>query len=150
MRISKTTLLAAILIVMVALFATSCRYADDASDTLFKETKASTLLKKYEYFKDVAAALDAKKADIGVYERKFQDLKDQYKGVPRKDWARDDRESYNTWSQEVAGIKLSYNKLCADYNAQMSKMNWSFCNVGTLPQGATEPLPREFRQYLEQ
>lgn len=145
---SKQIFIAATMILVVAIILASCRYVDDASDTLYKEAKASTLLKKYEYFKNVAAALDAKQASLKVYEGRFQDLKDQYKGLKRKDWSRDDREQYNTWQNEQAGIKASYNNLAADYNAQMAKFNWAFCNVGTLPKGATEPLPREFREYI--
>lgn len=137
------------LVASVLFAATSCRYASDASDTLYNEAKASTLLKKYEYFKNVSAALDAKVASLKVYENRFKDLNDQYKGVARKDWSRDDREQYNTWQNEQAGIKASYNNLAADYNAQMSKFNWSFCNKGSLPQGATEPLPREYKPYIE-
>lgn len=110
----------------------SCRYVDDASDTAFDEFKASTLLKKYEYFKDVAATLDSKYANLKVYESRFQDLKEQYKDVPRSQWAREDREQYNLWQSEQAGIKASYNDLCSEYNSAMSKFNWRFCNVGTL------------------
>ena len=145
---SKLTIFMAIATIVAIAFLSSCRYVDDASDTLYKEAKVSTLLKKYEYFKDVSASLDAKIADIGVYDAKFQDLKDQYKGKSRSEWSRDDREQYNVWSQEVAGIKASFNKLAAEYNSQMSKFNWSFCNKGTLPKGAEIPLPREYKEYI--
>ena len=52
------------------------------------------------------------------------------------------------WHSEVAGIKASYNSLAAEYNSQMAKFNWQFCNAGTLPQGATEVLPREHKPYI--
>lgn len=54
----------------------------------------------------------------------------------------------NRWSQEVAGIKASYNSLAAEYNSQMSKFNWQFAEKGKLPPGATDPLPREFKPYV--
>lgn len=72
-----------------------------------------------------------------------------YAGVPRTDWPRADLEQYNLWSSEFAGVIASYNGLAAEYNAQMSKANWAFTNVGDLPDGASEPLPREFATYLE-
>lgn len=148
MRTKFLLLLAIVMLCSVAL--TSCRYATDASDTLYKETKVSTLLKKYEYFKDVAAALDAKIASIGILEGKVAQMKKDYAGKPRSEWAREDREQNNLNQEELAGLKMSYNTLCGDYNAQMSKMNWAFCNVGTLPEGATKPLPRDFKPYIGQ
>jgi hypothetical protein len=45
-------------------------------------------------------------------------------------------------------MKYSFNQLAADYNAQMAKINYAFCNVGQLPQGATTPLPREYKPYI--
>lgn len=138
-----------LLLFLIVLFASSCRYAQDGADTAFKEFKPSALLKKYEYFKDMSAQLDKKQADLKVYENRLADLKEQYKGIPRKDWARDDREQYSIWCSEQSGIKASYNSLAADYNSAMSKFNYAFCNVGTLPEGATQPLPREFKPYIE-
>lgn len=134
--------------IIILLSAFSCRYIQDAKDTAFKEFKPSELLRKYEYFKDVHAALDKKIADIKVYEVRINDLKESYKGVNRKDWARDDREQLSIWQSELAGIKASYNMLASEYNSAMVKFNYRFCNVGELPNGATEPLPREYAPYL--
>lgn len=128
----------------------SCRYVQDAKDTAFKEFKPSELLKKYEWFKSASAQLDKKIADVKVYEARMQTIIDGYKGVARKDWARDDREQLSLWQSELAGVKASYNDLASEYNAQMAKFNWRFCNVGTLPQGATEPLPRDYKPYITQ
>jgi hypothetical protein len=146
MKINKILLL---FLITVAATLFSCRYTNDASDTAFKEFKPSALLKKYSDFKDMAAALDAKLASLKVYEGRFNDLKEQYAGIPRKQWAREDREQYNLWQAEQAGISASYNELASRYNSAMSKFNYRFCNVGGLPEGATVPLPREFKPYLE-
>jgi len=127
----------------------NCRYYTDAKDTAFKELKASTLIKKYEWFKDASAQLDKKIADIAVYEEKNKSIIDSYTGVKRSEWARDDREQLSAWMSELSGIKASYNSLCAEYNSQMSKINWRFCNVGELPDGASVVLPREYKPYLE-
>jgi len=143
---SKIILFVILLFSVIAL--SVCRYAHDASDTAFKEFKPSELLKKYEYYKNASAALDAKIADIGVYDVKVNTMSESYKGVKRQDWARDDREQLSTWQSEVAGIKASYNQLASDYNSAMSKFNYAFCNVGKLPQGAEVPLPREYKPYI--
>lgn len=107
-------------------------------------------LEKYEWFKNGAAQLDKKQADIGVYEGRMTAMNDTYKALTRDKWPREDREQYNVWSSEVAGVKASYNSLAAEYNAQMAKFNWRFANRGDLPQGATDPLPREFKAYVAQ
>ena len=108
----------------------------------------AALLQKYEWFKDAAAELDKKQADIGVYDNRFKRLETDYVGVPRTKWARDDREQLSIWQSEAAGVKASYNQLAAEYNAQMSKFNYRFTNVGDLPRGADKPLPREFKPYI--
>jgi hypothetical protein len=42
---------------------------------------ARAVLEKYEWFKDASAQLDKKQADIGVYEKRFTDLKATYAGI---------------------------------------------------------------------
>lgn len=113
-----------------------------------KEFGPSALLKKYETFKDMAAALDAKRADIDVAESKLKSMEKRYEGVAAKDWPRHDSERISVWEQEVAGLKSSFNRLAADYNAAMAKENYRFCNQGDLPKGADRPLPREFASYI--
>lgn len=105
------------------------------------------LLKKYEWFKDAAAECDKKRADVKVFEVNLVVMKEDYEGTKRRDWDRTDKEQFNQWRMEIAGVKASYNSLAAEYNSAMSKFNWRFCNKGTLPQGATDPLPREFKEY---
>lgn len=122
----------------------------EAGQVAKQEFGAKALLHKYEWFKDAASQLDAKVADIKVYEARFTRLKKAYEGQGRGAWSREDREQANLWEQEVAGIKASYNDLCASYNAGMAKINWRFCNAGELPQGASQVLPREFRTYKEE
>lgn len=103
------------------------------------------MLQKYEWFKDAAAQLNKKQADIKVYQSRLSSMKSDYEGTKRKDWDRTDKEQFSLWQTEVAGVTASYNGLAAKYNAQMAKFNWRFANAGDLPQGATEPLPREFK-----
>ncbi len=118
---------------------------NDAVDTATKEFNPSTLLKKYEYFKNVSAALDKKQADIGIWHEEVQQYKEDY---PSGNAPKDERETHQLRRSEMIGIISSYNDLAAEYNAQMAKFNWSFCNAGQLPQGATTPLPREYKPYI--
>jgi len=118
-----------------------------AIDTAAAQFDPKVMLKRYEWFKDAAAQLDKKKADIAVYEKRFAQLKADYAGKSRSEWPREDREQANLWSSEVAGITASYNDLAAQYNGAMAKANHAFTNVGDLPRGASTPLPREFKTY---
>lgn len=83
-----------------------------------------------------------------VYESRRADLAAAYEGMPRSGWAREDREQYSLWSSEVAGVKASFNQLAGEYNAAMAKFNYRYANRGMLPEGAEEPLPREYKPYV--
>ena len=109
----------------------------DAKETAYNEFKVSTLLKKYEYFKDLSAAIDKKRADIEVYQAEIQSFTDK-----------DDRFYVEQRKSELLGIIAMHNQLCAEYNSAMSKFNYRFTNVGDLPEGAVEPLPREYKPYI--
>lgn len=120
----------------------------EAGTVAQKEFGATALLKKYEWFKDASAQLDQKLATGKVYESRFASISSGYpNGTSRSAWAREDREQFSTWQSELAGIKASYNDLAAQYNAEMVKFNWRFASAGELPQGATIPLPREYKPY---
>lgn len=129
-----------------------CTMERDGEQTVVDQFKPSELLKKYEWFKDASASLDAKVANLGTYESRFKEMKTGYgkDSISRGKWARDDREQYSTWESEYTGVKASYNELAATYNAEMVKFNYKFCNVGDLPKGATVPLPKEYKPYINQ
>jgi hypothetical protein len=115
------------------------RSCGNTADTIHKEFSSSALLKKYEYFKDLSAAIDSKRADLNAYKANLQDYNTKDK---------DDKFYYEQSKAEAMGILMIYNQLVADYNAGMSKFNYSFCNVGTLPASNLEPLPRQYKPYL--
>lgn len=121
--------------------------ASNAAKAVEEQTDARTLIKRYEWFKDASAQLDKKLSDLAVYEKRFKNLKEEYTGKPRTEWAREDREQFNLWSSEVAGVAASYNTLAAEYNAAMSKINYRWTNHGEMPDGSTNPLPKEFKPY---
>jgi hypothetical protein len=124
------------------------RLADDAADTTVKQFAPSAMLRKYEWFKDTAAALDAKKADIDVYTARLTATEQTF-GADAASWRRDVRENVAQERAEIAGIKASFNSLAAEYNAQFAKFNWSiFERFGDAPRGAREALPREVKPYV--
>jgi hypothetical protein len=122
----------------------------EAVDVAKKEFGPKALLKKYEWFKDMSASLDAKLATIDRFGTKIKQLKNDYADTHRKDWPRDDREQLSKWQSELDGIAATYNKFSSEYNSQMSKFNWRFCNKGDLPKGADVPLPREYKPYINE
>lgn len=145
--------------IIVALFALgiplslafrACSWFDETANVVQEQFGARELLRKYEWFKDAAAQLEKKQADMKVYDSRLKSLGDAYVGKSRGEWPRDDREQWSIWQSEAAGVRASYNSLAAEYNAQMAKFNWRFTNAGQLPAGASAPLPREFKQYEEQ
>ena len=146
LMIGVAVLLGVIILMVVGV---AFRFFGEAADVAHEEFGPRGALGKYEWFKDAAAQLDAKRADLKVYETRISTMEEDYADTKRRDWPRSDREQYNLWQQEMAGLKQSYNSLAADYNAQMAKFNWRFANKGELPKGATDPLPREFKPYAE-
>lgn len=142
--------LLALIALVLAVPTVACRWFGEAEDVAYDEFGPKAMLKKYSWFKDASAELDKKLADIKIYEGRMVAMNETYKNLPRQKWPREDREQYNIWSSELAGVKASYNSLAAEYNSQMVKFNWKFANKGQLPQGATEPLPREYKPYTTQ
>lgn len=121
----------------------------EAADVAHEQLGPRALLKKYEWFKDASAALDSKVANIAAAHRRQRSLVDSYEGKSRPKWSREDREQFNLWESEEAGMVASYNNLASEYNAEMVKANWRFANVGDVPAGGA-PLPREYREYKQQ
>lgn len=130
------------------LFSAAGRMKKDAIVTAEKELTPSALLRKYEWFKNALASLDKKRNDIKVFEARLAEIEALNVGTPRNQWSRIDLEASQQARTELAGVKGSYNLLAAEYNAQMAKINWRFTNVGGLPQGHSETLPREVAEYV--
>lgn len=145
------SIICACILLVVVLITTDivCNFAGQAVGVAQKEFAPAELLRKYEWFKDAAAQCDAKLASIQAYDKREKDLVKSYEGTKRSEWARSDKEQWNLWESEKAGVKASYNSLAAEYNAAMSKFNYRFTNVGDLPAGTTAALPREFKPYTE-
>lgn len=116
-------------------------FAGDATNVAKQEFSATAMLKKYEWFKDASAQLEKKFSDITVYESNIKIMQEEYAGTERKDWDRLDKQQFNQWRTELAGIKSSYNDLSAEYNAQSSKFNWK---------GFEGDIPIEYNQLLRE
>lgn len=144
----RIILLVATLSAVVGVVGYTMGWFGEAAQVTQEQFGPRALLKKYEWFKDAAAQLDAKRANIEAMQVRVKTLEDQYAGQKRSSWSRTDAEQYNQWLSEVAGLKANYNDLAAEYNAAMAKFNYRFTNVGDLPAGADKPLPREFKPYL--
>lgn len=114
----------------------------EAAQVAKEEFGPRAALEKYEWFKDASAQLVAKKQDISVYEKNLEMMREDYEGTKRKDWDRTDKEQFNQWMLEVAGMKASFNDLAAEYNAASSKFNWK------LFEGEPVQLERSFAIYV--
>lgn len=123
----------------------------ESAQVVKEEFGPRAMLQKYMWFKDASAQLDAKAANINAMQARISDMERSYTEngqlLPRTKWARTDAEQYNQWLNEIAGLKANYNSLAADYNANMAKFNFAFANQGSLPKGADQVLPREYRTY---
>lgn len=123
----------------IIVFFTCVRLCSSTSDVIHKEFNAGALLKKYEYFKDLSAAIDKKRADIGMYQSEIS-------GMTSDD--KDDKFYIQQRKSELLGIISMHNELCSEYNAAMSKFNYRFTNAGDLPASNLTPLPREIKPYI--
>ena len=133
----------AVLGAFAGLLGRGCSMAGEAATVAQKELGATALSKKYEWFKNASAQLDKKRADIKVYENQIA------RGAG-KATDRFTQDRVFQWETELMGVRSSYNALAAEYNAQMAKINWRFTNIGDLPNGASEPLPKSFKPYTEE
>ncbi len=126
-------------------------YFQEGAQVVKEETSPRVLLRKYAWFKDVSATLDAKAKNIEAQKARLKALQDANtedgKVLPRSKWARTDLEESNQINAEISGLTADYNGLAAEYNAAMAKINFRFANQGDLPAGADKPLPREVRPY---
>lgn len=146
MRFFGWAVLIVIALVILNIVGFALGWFGKAEDVVSHEIDPAVLQQKYEWFKDAAASLDAKRADIAVYDARFKAIGGKIGECP-VGADRVTREQCMVWVQEVSGITAGYNELASEYNAQMAKWNWQFTNIGQLPKGATEPLPREFKPY---
>lgn len=118
------------------------QFANQAAQVMQQEFNPHAMLKKYEWFKDTAAALTAKRHDIKILEARLIPLR----MMDRKDMDRQDKQDLAQYEAELAGVAMMYNSLASRYNSQLSKFNWQSFQ-SSLPYGANEILSKEFAPY---
>ena len=128
-----------LIFVGITVVATTCNWFSTGVQVINDEFNPAAMLKKYEYFKDLSAAIDKKVADIQMYETEIAGFKVEDK---------EDKVYFQQRKVELIGIISEYNKLCSDYNSGMAKFNYRFANKGELPATNLEPLPREYKPYI--
>lgn len=148
----KTFLLVVLVIVLAPIFFIgyhSCVWVGNAATTVREQFSPSTMLARYEWFKDAYSRLNAFDANLSVYSASRKSLLETY-GADATKWPKDVRQEIAQQRREIDGIVAARNNLAADYNASMAKFNWRFTNAGDLPAGATVVLPREVATYIIQ
>jgi len=153
MKTSTKIIIALVLILglpAIGLATNAIWFAHRTEQVVKQEVDPQVLLNKYMWLKEAMSSLDAKKATIDADQTNIDAMLASYKGVPRNQWAEMDAVQYNQWQTEQNGVKQSYNNLASDYNAKMAEVNWAFTNVGQLPHGQSQTLPREYRNYITQ
>lgn len=131
-----------VFVIVCTIVGTCAGFIGNTGKTITEQYSPSVLLKKYESFKDISAAIDKKRADIEVYKETIADLR------TNSDNSKEDKFNIQQNSAELMGLISMHNQLCADYNAQMSKFNYRFTNAGDLPASNLTPLPREIKPYI--
>ena len=126
-----------LLIIPLLFILQSCFYVTETKDVIVNETRPSVALKKYMYFKDLSSSIDKHRANIEVLKQTLLDSTVQIS----------EYEKYQRRTELIGTIQV-YNDLVSKYNSDMSKINYSFANVGSLPQSNLTPLPREYREYI--
>lgn len=148
MKKAKWILLGILLFVGLGVGNFVCSWTGEAMQVVKEEISPKRLLEKYEWFKDTYATLGARKASISLSQKKISQMEEDYEGVARKDWDRVDKQQQSQWKTELDGLMMAYNNLASEYNSQMSKGNYYFTNIGELPQGATQVMPRSVAEYI--
>jgi hypothetical protein len=90
-----------------------------------KEFGPKAALQKYEWFKEAAQQLNAKRMDIENYSSVLQSMEKDYGDKRKSDWPRDVRNEFSQRKSELAGLITAYNALVAEYMAESKKFNWA-------------------------
>lgn len=149
---SRTMVVLALGLAALASFGCNgARWAGEAKEAVYQETRPLALINKYRAFKAMASQLDAKQAGILAGDASIKQYITDY-GADRKQWPRDVREECAQKNSEVLDQKLSFNELAAQYNAAMADFATKFCNIGKMPDGfpsdCQEALKRSYAAYM--
>lgn len=121
--------------------------AGETAQVAHDQLGPKAILVKYEWFKDMSAALDSKLSTIDAYNSQLREI-EVLDGQDRKNWPDGDLNTYNSVTGARLGLIGLYNNEAAQYNSNMGKVNYYWANVGNLPQGG-KALPKEYRSYID-
>jgi flagellar basal body-associated protein FliL len=116
MTIVKIVSIGLLFIIAASVFAAACNWFGDGVQTLQKEYAPSALLKKYEDFKRISAAIDKKRADINLYREELSTYYDVDGKLLQND--KETRQYLEQRKSELIGIISIHNQLVADYNTR--------------------------------
>lgn len=105
-------------------------FAGEAVGVARDEFGPRAAVRKYEWFKDAWAQLQAREANIKERKSQLAALEASYADTPRGQWPREDRQTWAQISAEISGMVAAYNDLAAEYNANRSKATFSFAERG--------------------
>jgi len=103
----------------------------EAAQVAQDEFGPKAALKKYEWFKEQAAAIKKMDQDVAMFESRSKAIDTQYDsyGSDRAKWSMDIRLQYNRAKEQsrddLVAVASQRNNLVKDYNAASSKFNWT-------------------------
>lgn len=104
--------------------------------------------KVYENLQTLKTDIEKYKVIALTYDDKQQSLMKLY-GANATAWPKDVRSEYADDDWAKTGALNNYNNLVSQYNGEMSKWNYAFCNIGPAPYGVQgyQPMPKGYREY---
>lgn len=117
----------------------------EAAQVLREEVGPRAINQKYEWFKNAAAQIRAKSANIEALKKRNAAFGES--AGPRETWHRVDRETFAQYQTELTGAIGVYNTQVGEYNAQMSMWHTRFTNFGAMPAGWEDITPKGFPEY---
>ncbi len=143
-------------VIVLSILVLAVGYGLEAAKVTWKVTREErAMLKKYKWFENTAAELEAKRASIVAYDEDMR-AKEKFYGAQNPDYLKwEDKKDHLAWYhsrrnrllQDRRWMVAGYRWLATKYNDEMAKSKWRFANVGGLPKGVDKPLPREFNLY---
>jgi len=113
---------------VMGLFSYACDITGEAKQVAREQFGPRAALRKYEWFKDTAYAIQALSANILNSKERLATYKKDNTG-PIGTWPRDERESYRLTQTEVNGLIDKVNTMIGEYNSQADKFTWEMFNA---------------------
>lgn len=119
---------------------------NSASVVMEQELSPKAINEKYNSFKETASQIQAQQENLKVLSDRNREFKEAL-GEDRKTQLRTDKEIFAQYQSELSGAVANYNRLVANYNAEMLKWHTKFANFGDLPVGWEKDVPPKFSTF---